>query len=61
MRAASKVSIDAAQAAKLSWDQWAKHRAFCFWCLVAAGATFAAVPLAMPEAGAEAKRLLGWL
>ncbi|CAN5546874.1 hypothetical protein BH23ACI1_BH23ACI1_22430 [soil metagenome] len=46
---AAKVGFDAAQAAKLTVDQWTKHRAFCSWCLVAAGATFAAVPAAWPE------------
>jgi uncharacterized membrane protein len=48
--AAAKTGIDAAAAAKLSVDQWTEHRAFCVWCLLAAGATFAAVPLALPEA-----------
>ncbi len=47
---AGKVALDASQAAKLSWDQWARHRAFCSWCLLAAGATFAMVPLVIPEA-----------
>lgn len=47
---AGKIGLDATQAAKLSWDQWARHRAFCSWCLLAAGATFATVPLAIPEA-----------
>ena len=45
----AKLAFDAAQAAKLTVDQWTKHRAFCSWCLVAAGATFAAVPAAWPE------------
>ena len=47
---AGKVLVDAANAAKLTVDQWTKHKAFCFWCLLAAGATFAAVPLVLPEA-----------
>lgn len=47
---AAKAGIDAAQAAKLTWDQWAKHRAFCSYCLMAAGATFATLPLVLPEA-----------
>ncbi len=54
---AAKVSVDAAMAAKLSVDQWTKHRAFCFWCLAAATATFATVPLALPEARAAWRRL----
>lgn len=47
---AAKTALDSANAAKLSVDQWTKHRAFCFWCLAAAAATFATVPLAYPEA-----------
>jgi uncharacterized membrane protein len=46
----AKATVDAAQAAKLTWDQWADHRAFCSWCLLAAGATFAVVPATLPEA-----------
>lgn len=53
---AAKVGFDAAQAAKLSVDQWTKHRAFCTWCLVAAGATFAAVPAVLPELRATLRR-----
>ena len=53
----AKTGADAAQAAKLTVDQWTKHEAFCFWCLLAAAATFAALPLAMPEALAAAKNL----
>lgn len=53
---AAKVGFDAAQAAKLSVDQWTKHRAFCTWCLVAAGATFAAVPAVWPELRAALRR-----
>ncbi len=55
---AAKASVDALQAAKLSYDQWAKHKAFCLWCLIAAAATFATVPLVIGEA-AEAVRPLG--
>lgn len=46
---AVKAELDAAQAAKLTVDQWTKHRAFCSWCLLAAGATFAVVPAVVPE------------
>lgn len=49
---AIKVGLDAAMAAKLTRDQWVVHRAFCLWCLLAAGATFASVPLVVPEARA---------
>jgi len=47
---ALKIGFDAVNAARLSVDQWTKHRAFCFWCLLASAATFAMVPLAMREA-----------
>lgn len=54
---AAKASVDAFQAGKLSVDQWTQHRAFCFWCLLAAGATFAAVPLTLPEARAALQQI----
>jgi hypothetical protein len=54
---AAKALVDAGQAGKLSVDQWTQHRAFCFWCLLAAGATFAAVPLTLPEAHAALKQI----
>jgi len=47
---AAKVAFDMVNAGKLTVDQWTKHRAFCFWCLLAATATFAMVPLVVPEA-----------
>lgn len=47
---ALKVGLDALIAAKLTREQWTIHRAFCMWCLLAAGATFASVPLVVPEA-----------
>ncbi len=53
----AKASLDAAQAAKLTVDQAVKHQAFCFWCLLAAAATFASVPLAIPEALAAWRKL----
>lgn len=54
---AAKATADAAQAAKLTYDQFAKHKAACFWCLVAAAATFATVPLVMGEAAAALRSL----
>jgi uncharacterized membrane protein len=54
---AGKAAADALQAAKLSYDQWARHRAFCIWCLIAAGATFATVPLVVGEAAAALREL----
>ncbi len=47
---AAKVAVDAVGAGKLTVDQWTKHRAFCSYCLIAATATFATVPLVIPEA-----------
>ncbi|MDX1584473.1 MAG: vitamin K epoxide reductase family protein [Thermoanaerobaculia bacterium] len=47
---AGKVMFDAVNAAKLTVDQWTRHRSFCFWCLLGAGATFAMVPLVIGEA-----------
>ena len=54
---AAKVAFDAVQARKLSVDQWTEHRAFCFWCLLAAGSTFVTVPLVFPEARAALRQL----
>jgi len=47
---AAKVAFDAANAGRLTIVQWKDFRAWCFWCLIAAGATFAMVPLATREA-----------
>ena len=46
---AGKALIDAAQAAKLTAEQWTRHRAFCSWCLAAAASTFAVIPAVLPE------------
>jgi hypothetical protein len=54
---AAKVALDALFAAKLTLDQATKHRAFCFWCLLAASATFAQLPLVLPEARAALEHL----
>ncbi len=56
---AGKVAIDVAQAGRLTIDQWTKHRAFCAWCLLAAGATFAMAPLVVPEARAALRHMAG--
>src|SRR5262249_26211077 len=53
----AKVLVDAVQAGRLTWQQWAQYRVFCFWCVIAAAATFVSVPLAMPEASAAVQRL----
>ena len=55
---AAKVGFDVAIAAKLTVEQWTKHRAFCSWCLLGAGVSFASAPLVVPEAR-EALRHLG--
>jgi len=54
---AAKIAFDVANAARLSVDQWTKHRAFCFWCLLAAASTVAMVPLAIPETIAAARAI----
>ncbi len=47
---AAKVAIDAANAGRLTVEQWTKHRAFCSWCLLGAAASFASLPLVVAEA-----------
>ncbi|MGE0705495.1 MAG: vitamin K epoxide reductase family protein, partial [Vicinamibacterales bacterium] len=54
---AAKAAGDAAQAARLTRDQWVDHRAFCSWCLIAATSTFAVVPAVVPELRAAAATL----
>lgn len=54
---AAKAGADALQAAKLSYDQWGKHKVFCIWCLGAAAATFAIIPLVLGEAAAAVRQL----
>jgi hypothetical protein len=49
---AGKVAFDVATAATLTVNPWTKHKAFCFWSLLAATATFATAPLAVGEARA---------
>jgi uncharacterized membrane protein len=55
---ALKASLDATQAARLTRVQWVRHRSFCIWCLLAAAATFVAVPLTLAEAARAAQRIL---
>lgn len=47
---AAKVAFDAFEAGRLTLKQWTEHRAFCLWCLIAAGASFATALLVVPEA-----------
>jgi hypothetical protein len=55
---AAKIAFDAAQAGKLTLEQWTQHRAFCLWCLATAGANFATAPLVVPEAHAALLELV---
>lgn len=48
----AKLGVDAVGAVGLTVEQVTKHRALCSYCLVAAGASVAAVPVALPEAKA---------
>ena len=55
---AAKVAFDAFESGKLTLEQWTEHRSFCLWCLIAAGANFATVPLVIPEARAALREIL---
>lgn len=55
---AAKVGLDAVVAAKYTLDEWKRHRTFCLLCLVACAATFASVPLVVPEARRALRNLL---
>ena len=48
--AAAKLGYDGAGAAWLTAEQITKHRALCFYCLLASAATWAALAQAVPEA-----------
>lgn len=52
-----KVGFDVFQAGIHSVRQWTRHRAFCSWCLVAATASFAMLPLVIPESRVALCRL----
>lgn len=54
-----KVLADAAFASKLTADECTKFRSFSLWSLLVTGATFAALPLALPEAKAALGTLTG--
>ncbi|MGH9582158.1 MAG: vitamin K epoxide reductase family protein [Bryobacteraceae bacterium] len=54
-----KVFADAAFAGKLTLEECTKYRAFSLWSLLAASATFAALPLAIPEAKAALRHVIG--
>lgn len=54
---AAKIVFDVGNAVRLTVDQWTKFRAFCFWCLLAAGSTFAMAPLVIGEAKEAARTI----
>ncbi len=54
---AAKAGADAAWGAYLTAEQGSKHRRFCSWCLLAAVSSVAAIPQALPEAGAAWRSL----
>ena len=55
--AAAKLGYDAAGAAWLTAEQVSKHRALCFYCLLAGAATWGALAEALPEARVAWKSL----
>lgn len=57
LAAAAKATLDALGAVLLTAEQGSKQRAFCFYCLLAAGATLAAIPHVLPEARVAWRRL----
>jgi uncharacterized membrane protein len=59
LAATGKVVVDAVAGLKLTWDEWARQKAFCFYCLIATVATLGMLPLVVPEAR-EAVRALGF-
>ena len=54
-----KVIADASLAGKLTWDERRKYRAFSLWSLLAAAATWTALPIAIPETKVALRRFLG--
>lgn len=54
---AGKVILDALIAGKLTLDQLTKHKAFCFWCMLSAFASFVSIPLVLPEAWTAFRKL----
>jgi hypothetical protein len=54
-----KALTDATLAAKLTLDEWGRHRAFSLWSLLVAVATWTTLPLAIPETKAAVRHLIG--
>jgi hypothetical protein len=53
----AKLLADAGLAAKLTFDEANKFRAFSVWSVLTAAATWVALPLALPEVGAAVAQL----
>ena len=49
---AAKAGMDAVQAGRLTYEQFSKHQAACFWCLLATASTLGTALLVIPEAKA---------
>lgn len=56
---ASKIVVDAMASLYLFPEQSFRHRALCSWCTLAAAASVASVPLALPEAWAAVTTRFG--
>lgn len=56
---AAKLIFDAALASKLTYKEWTKYRALCFWCLLSTGATLASLRLGIAESKAAIRHLTG--
>jgi uncharacterized membrane protein len=56
---AAKVGLDTALAGFQVLTQARKLHTYCSWCLLTSAATFASVPLVLPEARAALKRVAG--
>ena len=54
---AGKVAFDVGQCLRMIVIQWSKYRAFCFWCLVSATATFGTAGLVVHEAREAGREL----
>jgi uncharacterized membrane protein len=55
---AGKVLVDSLFSVRLLWVQPVKYKAWCFWCLIAAAATFGSIALIVPEARAAIRQLV---
>lgn len=53
-----KIAFDLAQALRMVRQQWTTQKAFCFWCLISAAATFTTAALGFSEAREAAQTVL---